>query len=132
MTGERALYCARCGELGEGVSANCPHCGVPRDRSRSARAAGVAFVLNELGASPLTEIITAQQRARISVHYEQELRELVQIQPARTSRQAPALVRRRGQRSHRVWPRLRLRGSRRTGAGWWSSRRTSSYSRARS
>jgi hypothetical protein len=56
MTGERALHCARCGELSEGVSANCPHYGVLRDGSRSARAAGVTFVLNEVGASPLTEI----------------------------------------------------------------------------
>ena len=88
MNGERTWYCNRCGGAGDAEQANCPICGVPRDRSRSARAAGVAFVLNEVGVSPLAEIITAQQRARISTHYEDELRELVGPQPVRTRRQA--------------------------------------------
>ncbi len=86
---ERTVYCGRCGRLGDAERANCQLCGVPRDRSRSARAAGVAFVLNEVGASPLAEIITAQQRARISTHYEDELRELVAPQPGKPLRQAP-------------------------------------------
>lgn len=89
MNGERTWYCNRCGGAGDAEQANCPLCGVPRDHSRSARAAGVAFVLNEVGVSPLAEIITAQQRARISTHYEDELRELVRTQPVRTRRQAP-------------------------------------------
>jgi len=47
-------------------------------------------VLNEVGVSPLAEIITAQQRARIATHYEEELRSLVQpLQPGRTRRQMP-------------------------------------------
>jgi multisubunit Na+/H+ antiporter MnhG subunit len=91
MNGQDTLYCPRCGEPGEAGRAYCPHCGVPRDRSRSARAAGVAFLLNEVGVSPLAEIITTQQRARMATHYEQELRELVQpVQTARTRRQALA------------------------------------------
>lgn len=98
MDGPNTLYCPRCGELADGGGLTCPLCGVARDQSRSARAAGVAFVLNEVGVSPLAEIVTAQQRARIATHYEQELRELVRpaqtrrqvpVEPARTARQAP-------------------------------------------
>ena len=90
MRTPNTLFCPRCGELGEAERPYCPHCHVARDRSASARAAGVAFVLNEVGVSPLAEIVTTQQRARIATHYEQELRALVQpLQSGRTARQAP-------------------------------------------
>ena len=90
MRTPNTLFCPRCGELGEAERPYCPHCHVARDRSASARAAGVAFVLNEVGVSPLAEIVTTQQRARIATHYEQELRALVRpLQAGRTRRQAP-------------------------------------------
>ena len=89
MNGERTAYCPRCGGVGDAERGTCAHCGVPRDESRSARAAGVVFVLNEVGVSPLAEIITAQQRARISTHYEDELRELLGPLPVPPRRQAP-------------------------------------------
>lgn len=90
MNGE--IYCPRCARLGDAASANCPHCGVPRDQSRSGRAAGVAFVLNEVDTSPLSEIITTQQRARIATHYEEELRELVRPASQRAAPRAAAPV----------------------------------------
>jgi hypothetical protein len=51
----------------------CPHCGASRNLSRDARIAGVAFLLNEMDAHPMTDVLTAQQRARLETHYEDEL-----------------------------------------------------------
>src|SRR4051812_37122123 len=89
MNAHQTTYCPRCGRPGEADRPYCPHCGVPRDRSRSARAAGVAFVLNEVDVSRRADIVTGQQRADIVAHYERELPDLVAPpQTARTRRQA--------------------------------------------
>jgi hypothetical protein len=60
---------------------------MPRQLAPRRRAGHVAFVLNELHEAPMRDVVTAQQRARLETHYEDELRRY--IAPQRTPRQAP-------------------------------------------
>src|SRR5262245_33460543 len=71
------LYCTQCGHPGVRANPYCTHCGMPRQLTPQRRAGHVAFMLNELHASPMTEVVTVQQRARLETHYEDELRTYV-------------------------------------------------------
>jgi len=81
------IYCTQCAAAGARGSVYCGACGMPRALTPKRRAAHVAFLLNEMQAPPMTDVVTAEQRARLEAHYEGELG--AYLTPQRTPRQAP-------------------------------------------
>lgn len=87
MSEADTIYCTQCASPGARGSAYCGACGMPRELTPKRRAAHVAFLLNEMQAPPMTDIVTAEQRARLEAHYEGELG--TYLAPQRTPEQAP-------------------------------------------
>ncbi len=83
MAQPEILYCTQCGHPGTRGNPYCPNCGMPRQLTPQKRTGHVAFLLNELHLSPMTEVVTAQQRARLETHYEDELRGYIAPQQVR-------------------------------------------------
>jgi len=87
MSEADTIYCTQCASPGPRGSAYCGTCGMPRELTPKRRAAHVAFLLNEMQAPPMTDIVTAEQCARLEAHYEGELG--TYLAPQRTPEQAP-------------------------------------------
>ena len=97
MSDESKQFCLRCGHPGQDASDRCERCATPRALDKPGLVAGTAFLLNELHAWPLHDVLTPQQRARVETHYEEQLQALIAparpaAQPAPPSPPVPSVV----------------------------------------
>ena len=66
-------YCHSCGGRGDRRNPRCEACGTVRALNKLGLIARTAFVLNELRAWPMADVLTAQQRARVETFYEDQM-----------------------------------------------------------